>query len=654
MSNYLGFTLIGIVIVIDMLVYAKKRKVDDCPNRLFLSYLKTWRDEAGQKESKSYHTYNKAFKSLLKYPLPLQNGKEAVILENFGTKICAMLDKKLKTEAIQRGLTCSEFLEQSRSVHDSWWESLEQQTKQKKEKTKKKQSVKTQSRVYIPQKNSGAYAILITLYRHASNSWLKKIDLQTLAQPLASKSFTIPDHGTHYTAWSSMATLLSKNLVKKFSNPAKYAITEEGKELAAKIESGEKASSQSNEETSEKENICKSIAGAAWEMSDSDSDDSDMFIPASLKPGFLAHSRSASASSSTALPESSQNSLSQPHLSKHGKFSCDRIDLTLSDCELDSEECIILDSDKPSKLKTVQPAVIQTNTFKPGQFCLKPGNFDIILCVDSRELSGDKRKYELRRLLESSGVQYIERVLQVGDFIWLAQEKQFFGSSIQARELVLDYVIERKCMSDLAQSIRDKRFREQKIRLKQCGVKRVIYLAEEMSQIDHQSLPGKTLRQALINTMIVDQIFVKYTADLAETAHYLKTMTTKLSDIYKNLTLYSTSLTDVKTNAITSHSAINCKLLTFDDFNDDSMKSKGLTVNELFLKQLMQIYGMSFHKANAIAQIFPTPLALHKAYQNLSTVKEKENLLSKVKFGLSKRNVGISISRSVYHVFNNY
>lgn len=40
--------------------------------------------------------YNlQALKSLRKYPLPLKTGKECLILENFGTRICLLLDKKL-------------------------------------------------------------------------------------------------------------------------------------------------------------------------------------------------------------------------------------------------------------------------------------------------------------------------------------------------------------------------------------------------------------------------------------------------------------------------------------------------------------------------------------------------------------------------------
>ena len=105
----------------DKVTFGRKRKLDDCPNRLFLSYLQVWRDEAKQKESKAYHTYNKAFKTLSKYPLPLQNGKEAMILENFGNKICSMLDAKLEKESQAKGLSPHEYLEESRDVSKNWW-----------------------------------------------------------------------------------------------------------------------------------------------------------------------------------------------------------------------------------------------------------------------------------------------------------------------------------------------------------------------------------------------------------------------------------------------------------------------------------------------------------------------------------------------------
>lgn len=45
-------------------------------------------------ELRNYFT--KALDSLRRYPLPLESGKECIILQHFGTKLCSMLDKKLE------------------------------------------------------------------------------------------------------------------------------------------------------------------------------------------------------------------------------------------------------------------------------------------------------------------------------------------------------------------------------------------------------------------------------------------------------------------------------------------------------------------------------------------------------------------------------
>lgn len=60
------------------------------------------------------------------------------------------------------------------------------------------------------------------------------------------------------------------------------------------------------------------------------------------------------------------------------------------------------------------------------------------------------------RLLKSRNVNFKIRHLSVGDFIWIARNDQ-------GQELVLPYVVERKRMDDLASSIKDGRFHEQKV-----------------------------------------------------------------------------------------------------------------------------------------------------------------------------------------------
>lgn len=59
--------------------------------------------------------------------------------------------------------------------------------------------------------------------------------------------------------------------------------------------------------------------------------------------------------------------------------------------------------------------------------------------------------------LRAGGTLLEVRRLKVGDFVWICR-----NSSNQ--ELVLPYIIERKRLDDLAQSIKDGRFHEQKVR----------------------------------------------------------------------------------------------------------------------------------------------------------------------------------------------
>lgn len=66
-----------------------------------------------------------------------------------------------------------------------------------------------------------------------------------------------------------------------------------------------------------------------------------------------------------------------------------------------------------------------------------------------------------------------KRTLGVGDVIWLARSK-----SNPSVEYVLDYVIERKSVEDLATSIKQKRYDKQKYVLHRSGLRRPMYLSE--------------------------------------------------------------------------------------------------------------------------------------------------------------------------------
>lgn len=68
----------------------------DRPNRLFEIWLEEWKKEAMLRNSDLQNHFAKALDSLKRYPLPLESGRDCIILQHFGSKLCSMLDKKLE------------------------------------------------------------------------------------------------------------------------------------------------------------------------------------------------------------------------------------------------------------------------------------------------------------------------------------------------------------------------------------------------------------------------------------------------------------------------------------------------------------------------------------------------------------------------------
>ncbi|KAK0085430.1 hypothetical protein PV326_005912, partial [Microctonus aethiopoides] len=67
------------------------------PNKLFETWLEEWRDKANPNMK---YNFSKALESLKKYPLPLKSGKDCIVLQHFGTKLCMMLDSKLEKHVV--------------------------------------------------------------------------------------------------------------------------------------------------------------------------------------------------------------------------------------------------------------------------------------------------------------------------------------------------------------------------------------------------------------------------------------------------------------------------------------------------------------------------------------------------------------------------
>ncbi|KAJ4949196.1 hypothetical protein JOQ06_020714 [Pogonophryne albipinna] len=178
----------------------RKRPLPSCPNPLFLQWLTELRDAAKEKGLKLQYVYQKAISSLNKYPLPLQNAKEAKILQSFGDGICKILDQKLQRYLRENGPDAP--------IHSlpEGAPPAGRQDNNSLDPPRKKNAAGDQGknkgggggrkkREYVPQRRSGGYAVLLTLYRVSqipgSKGYMFKMELQAEAQQLCDKSFSV-------------------------------------------------------------------------------------------------------------------------------------------------------------------------------------------------------------------------------------------------------------------------------------------------------------------------------------------------------------------------------------------------------------------------------------------------------------------------------
>ncbi|KAK9499062.1 hypothetical protein O3M35_003575 [Rhynocoris fuscipes] len=534
------------------------------PNPLFEKWLMEWIDEAKATGNllKTNSLIN-ALDSLKKFPLVLKTGKECMILEHFDTNLCVQLDRKLVShrqnsevsEVCDNGLVV--LNEQSLPVSQS-----ENVSESKTQRTKK-------SKEYIPAFRSAAYALLLALFRKETSrdykGFMTKDELQKAAQPLTDCSFKKAQSGSFYTGWNSMSQLIKKGLIIKASNPAKFSLSEEGRQVASRLE---------NSSTS-------SLSSSASQSSGND-------VP------------------SIDIPD--LNTIIAP-VSRRGK-------------KTENEE-----------IEDSQPVEIEEE-----DIVLSPGTFDTILLVDTQETSGSSQTDdETVTALKSYNIKFEVRHLKVGDFLWICRCRT------TNHELVLPFIVERKRLDDLSSSIIDGRFHEQKFRLKKCGVYNIIYLVEETG--GHKfSLPLASLHQAIVNTMVSDEFTVKITRHHNESMSYLATITTLLTNMFRNKVLFSCKKSEWSLD-ITEDAVF---LLTFKTFIHGMGKSRNFKAREMFVKQLVQMHGISADKAWAIANLYATPAAYISALNKSSVPAE---LVTNVQYGALNRKIGPAISGHLYQFY---
>jgi len=280
---------------------------------------------------------------------------------------------------------------------------------------------------------------------------------------------------------------------------------------------------------------------------------------------------------------------------------------------------------------------------------LSPGSFRIVLCIDNAEASRSTQKILLENL-KKAAIEFDVRKLNIGDFLWLVRPNDN-DSKIEA---ILDYIVERKRLDDLSKSIIDGRYNEQKFRLKQCGISNLIYLVESLKNTNNPGiLTPAALNQAIVNTQVAEEFFVKEVSNPSEMSNYLVTMTKHLIKNFKDKTFHILNDQETSNNYKRSFHDNDHYVMTFESFNSGTVKSKPPTVKEMFARSLMQIAGMSVDNVVALTEVYPTPSKLLEAYRQCSNDKERKLMLSSIKKITSNRKLGKVLSTAIEMLFNN-
>jgi ERCC4-type nuclease len=138
------------------------------------------------------------------------------------------------------------------------------------------------------------------------------------------------------------------------------------------------------------------------------------------------------------------------------------------------------------------------------------------------------------------------------------------------------YIFERKTVSDLESSIKDGRWREQKMRCMASGAV-LIYIIEAWN--DSLFEEASMIRTAIVNTMLRDNIMVVFTKSLQGTADFIKSIIQVVEKDPQKFVSKGGDYTE-------------CLI--------KSSKKSNITHESVFIHQLCSVPGISYKKAKTI------------------------------------------------------
>ncbi|KAA8537298.1 hypothetical protein F0562_027015 [Nyssa sinensis] len=534
---------------------------------------------------------------------------------------------------------------------------------------------------YVPQKNSVAYALLITLYRGTTNGsdFMCKQELIDAADVSGLSRVPIaPEKGKGkpgqfgssprdwYSGWSCMKTLITKGLVVKSSCPAKYMLTQEGKESAREClsRSGLVDLTESLA-TTERFSDLNATNMSDLEIVDTDSV-KEVTIPSvhlsrqkkaiDVPPESLdrfvrmGYSREQILRAFSEVSETSQNKVSSLWPAVLCRLQEDQVYGLPLECQKTlREDCIASSTSYKSRADQADLVIgekSQMHSALSGVLHKKRSSFVsdstqssyTLKACSSSDYSAHKRGScgleANMNVLPMPPLGFGERFEDAYEVILILDDReQFATQGSRSRKIIENICTQFKIQIEVRRlpvgdGIWDNRYRDQKLRLLRCGLKKLIYLVEGDP---NSSEAAESIKTACFTTEILEGFDVQRTSGLADTLRKYGYLTQAITQYYRS----EFPEDKQKSSAV-------CP--PFDEFMKRCQALDKMTVSDVFAIQLMQVPQVTEEVALAVLDLYPTLVSLARAYSLLEgDISAQEEMLMKlsnnVVSGVASRNI---------------
>lgn len=241
----------------------------------------------------------------------------------------------------------------------------------------------------------------------------------------------------------------------------------------------------------------------------------------------------------------------------------------------------------------------------------------------------DSRESKLKKYFTSSdkNIPISFQSLDIGDIQLVSQSDN-----------CIQYIIERKSISDLYSSINDGRYREQKARLLSSVSKnRVAYIIEGNildTTLKLGALQRKIVQAAIVNMSLRDKITVYRTSNSVETGMFVELIYKKVSENPDWLVSQVNESTENTESQSYNHLV-------------KTVKKENMTPLICQKVQLAQIPGVSHSMADKVLDNYKSIPHLIEQYNLIESVDEKRKLLQNIQVS-EKRKLGKVLSARIY------